>query len=343
MLALVQTHTRGPEGLRLAERPEPSFEDGSVTIDVEAVGVSYPDFLQSSGSYQIVRPTPFVHGIEGSGIVRSAPAGCGFTAGDRVAFTSTTGSWQEVVVLPQRSVFALSDAVSMHAAAGLLLNYLTAHFAVVHRARGREGDHALIHGAAGGLGTALLHVCAAFGIETTAVVSDARKRRHALENRASTVVTTSSWLRDPRTALGGRSVDLVFDPVGGNRLGRSIGCLAQGGRVVVLGFTSGSIPTVDVDRLQSNAELLGAGWGEFVRQNPTYPSSQWESLAPLFARGTLLATEPTVLPLTDAGVALASFSDRSAVGKIVLDVRSARGLNSEDVGQPAGHAVDEQG
>ncbi len=320
MRALQLTELTGPEGLRLVDLPEP--QAGGVVVDLVAAGVSFPDLLQTQGLYQVRRPLPFVPGAEGAGVVRAAPPGSGLRAGQRVTVLSFEGTWQQVVALEPERVLPLPDAVSLEAAAGLPLNYLTGHFALRRRAKAGAGETVLVHGAAGGVGVAALHLCRAWDLRSVAVVSDARKAEVAAAAGADHVVLVDGWLDEVRRWTGGRGVDIVLDPVGGDRFTDSLRSLAPEGRLVVLGFTGGSIPTVKVNRLLlNNTSVLGAGWGEMLRQEPVSLRRQWDELYPLLEHGTLTAAEPTVYPMAEAADALGALADRTAAGKLVLDLR----------------------
>ena len=323
MRAAQLTEHAGPDAVRVTDIPEPDTDGSLVVVDLHAAGVSFPDLLQTAGAYQMVRPLPCVLGAEGAGVVRTAPESSGLTAGQRVAVLSLTGSWQQTVALPEQLVFPLPDSVSSTAGAGILMNYLTAHFALDERARYRAGETVLVHGAAGGLGVGILQVAAALGLETIAVVSTDEKAAVAKTNRATHTVLADGFKDRVLELTEGRGVDIVLDPVGGDRFTDSLRSLAPGGRAVVLGFTGGSIPTVKVNRLLlNNISVVGAGWGEYLRTVPDYPARQWAVLEPLLRDGTLVVPEPTLYPLDEAPAALHSLENRSATGKIALDLTS---------------------
>lgn len=323
MRAAQLTEHAGPAGIRVTEIPEPAFDDSLVVVDLHAAGVSFPDLLQTTGGYQVVRPLPCALGAEGAGVVRSAPSDSGFTPGQRVAVLALDGAWQQTVAVHPTLTFPLPDSVTLTAAAGMLMNYLTAHFALDERARYRAGDTVLVHGAAGGLGVAALQVAAALGLETIAVVSTDEKAAVAKANRATHTVPVDGFKDRALELTNGRGVDIVLDPVGGDRFTDSLRSLAPGGRAVVLGFTGGEIPTVKVNRLLlKNISVVGAGWGEYIRTVPDYLARQWATLEPLLRDGTLLVPEPDLLPLDEAADALRLLETRSATGKVALDLRS---------------------
>ncbi|MGW6693642.1 NADPH:quinone oxidoreductase family protein [Rhodococcus sp. NPDC054953] len=321
MRAVQVVEAIGPDGVRVVDVPEPD-PAGLVVVDLDAAGVSFPDLLQTSGSYQVVRPVPFTPGVEGAGTVRDAPSDSGFRSGDRVAVLAFGGAWQRTVAVPAAAVFRLPDAVSLTAGAGFLMNYFTAHFALTERAGCRPGDTVLVHGAAGGLGTASLQVAAALGLDTIAVVSTEEKGRVAAAHRATHTVLADGFKGAVTEITGGRGVDIVLDPVGGDRFLDSLRSLAVGGRHVVLGFTGGEIPTVKVNRLLlKNISVLGAGWGEYLREDLGYPARQWAELEPLLASGVLRVAEPVLHPIGRAADALRSLESRGATGKVALDLR----------------------
>ncbi|MDI9917301.1 NADPH:quinone oxidoreductase family protein [Rhodococcus sp. IEGM 1379] len=319
MRAVQLEELTGPEGLRLVEVAEPVDSTG-VVIDLHAAGVCFPDLLQTTGSHQMARVLPCVLGLEGAGIVRSAPAGSGLSPGKRVAVLTTEGgSWQRTVVADASSVFSLPDSVSLAAGSGFLVNYLTAHFALDERARYRVGETVLVHGAAGGLGIAALHVATALGLETIAVVSAPEKAEIATESGATHVVLTDGWKERVQQITKGRGVDVILDPVGGDRFTDSLRSLAPNGRLIVLGFAGGEIPTVKVNRLLlKNISVMGAGWGGYLKTDPGYLARQWNALYPLLESGVLQVPEPTLYPLARAVDALTTLKERSAIGKVAL-------------------------
>jgi NADPH2:quinone reductase len=313
----------GPEAAELVEIDEPGAGD-DVLIDVYAAGVAFPDALQTRGLYQHRPELPYVPGAEVAGVVRSAPAGAHVSAGDRVAaLTMLSGAMAEVVALPADRVFKLPDAVSFEAGAGLLFNDLTVHCALRTRGRLVAGESVLVHGAAGGIGTSTLRLASAWGASRTiAVVSTADKGDVARAAGATDVVLADGFKDAVKELTGGRGVDIVVDPVGGDRFTDSLRSLAPGGRLLVVGFTGGEIPTVKVNRLLlNNVDAVGVGWGAWAGTHPGYLAEQWAELEPLLASGAVSAPQPVVYPLERAGEAIASLEDRTARGKVVVAVR----------------------
>jgi NADPH2:quinone reductase len=211
----------------------------------------------------------------------------------------------EVVALPPDRVFKLPETVSFEAGAGLLFNDLTMHHALRTRGRLADGETVLVHGAAGGIGTSTLRLAPAWGASRTiAVVSTEDKAEVARAAGATDVVLADGFKDAVKELTDGRGVDIVVDPVGGDRFTDSLRSLAPGGRLLL-----------------NNVDAVGVGWGAWSLTHPGYLLEQWAELEPLLASGKVSAPEPEVYPLERAGDAIASLEDRSAKGKVVVTLR----------------------
>ncbi len=321
------TELSGPaSALEPAELPEP--EDShmltpgeGVVVDVRAAGVSFPEVLQTRGEYQLKPPLPFVPGSEVAGVVRAAPEGAAVAPGDRVAAFCGMGGFAEVAVAPEFFSFALPDELDFAQGAGLVLNYHTAYFALSLRGRLREGETVLVHGAAGGVGTASIQVAKGLGARTIAVVSSEEKDRVARTAGADEVVRSDGPWKDQAKEITDGGVDIVLDPVGGDRFTDSLRSLREGGRVVVVGFTGGSIPEVKVNRLLlNNTEVVGAGWGAGVMGKPPLVTEVGSAVADLIDKGFVRPVVGARFPLERAGEALVLIDERGATGKVVLEL-----------------------
>ena len=324
MRAIQVTTLDGPAAVELNDVDEPTAEDGSVVIDVHAAGVAFPDALLSRGLYQYKPTLPFTPGGEVAGVVRSAPPGAHVSTGDRVlGLTMITDGMAEVVVLTPDRVFKLPDNISFEAGAGVLFNDLTVHFALRTRGRLQPGETVLVHGAAGGIGTSTLRLAPALGAgRTIAVVSTEDKIEVATAAGATDVVLADGFKDAVAALTGGAGVDIVLDPVGGDRFTDSLRSLAAGGRLLVVGFTGGEIPSVKVNRLLlNNVDAVGVGWGAWAMSHPGSLAEQWGELEGLLASGKLSAPDPQVYPAEQAGEAIASLENRTARGKVVLRFR----------------------
>lgn len=305
----------GPTAIQVVDIPEPVDAD-KVVIEVKAAGVAFPELLQSRGQYQMQPELPFVPGAEVAGIVRSAPAGSGFSPGDRVAALPLEGGYAEFVAAEVDNTVPLPDEVGFEAGASFLFNYCTAYFALIERAQLQAGESVLVHGAAGGIGTASIQMAKAFGAgRVIAVVSTSEKGQVALEAGADEYVLADGFLEQ----VGKKSVDVVVDPVGGDRFTDSLRTLRPHGRLLVIGFTAGEIPTVKVNRLLlNNISVVGVGWGAFAFFIPGHVRSEWEAMLPHVRSGILAPVIGPTFELEQASEALIQLDERAATGKILL-------------------------
>jgi NADPH2:quinone reductase len=322
MRAIQVTRLDGPDAVELTEIDEPTGD--GVVVDVHAAGAAFPDALLTRGLYQYRPDLPFVLGAEIAGVVRSAPEGSHVGPGDRVVgLTMLSGGMAEVAVLAPDRVFKLPDNVSFEAGAGLLFNDLTVYFALSVRGRLQQGEAVLVHGAAGGIGTSTLRLAAVLGASRIiAVVSTEEKAQIATAAGATDVVLAEGFKDAVKELTDGRGVDIVLDPVGGDRFTDSLRSLAPGGRLLVVGFTGGEIPTVKVNRLLlNNVDVVGVGWGAWAGKHPGALAEQWAAVEKLLRSGQLSPPQPEVYPLDQAAAAVASLENRTAKGKVVVRVR----------------------
>ena len=312
----------GPAAVKIVDVDEPAAGPDQVLIDVHAAGVSFPELLMSRGLYQVKPPLPFIPGSEVAGVVRSAPEGAAVRPGDRVAAFPGFGGFAEVVATTTDRVFPLPDSLSFQAGAALPMNYLTMHFALTRRGGLRAGETVLVHGAAGGLGTATIQLAAALGARVVAVTSTPEKGEVARAAGAHEVVSADGFLDQVRKVTDGQGVDMVVDPVGGDRFTDSLRSLRTEGRLLVLGFTAGKIPEVKVNRLLlNNISVVGVAWGAFALGRPGFLHEQWNDMLPLMTQGLLNPPVGSVYPLSDAAKALSELDERRAKGKVLLAVR----------------------
>jgi NADPH:quinone reductase len=329
MKAVQIVELTGPESaLKLVDVPEPEADHPvtpgeGVIVDVHAAGVAFPELLQTRGEYQVKPEVPFTPGAEVGGVVRSAPDGANVKAGDRVAAFCMLGGWAEVTVAPAFFCFKLPDELDFAQGAALVLNYHTAYFSLKTRGRLEQGETVLVHGAAGGVGTATLQIAKGLGAHTIAVVSSDEKERIAREAGADHVVRSDGPWKDEAKEISKGGVDLVIDPVGGDRFTDSLRSLREGGRVVVVGFTGGSIPEVRVNRLLlANTEVIGAGWGNYVIRKPKLNREIGDAIDRLIADGFVRPVIGARFPLAQAAAALELLDSRGATGKLVLEISS---------------------
>jgi NADPH2:quinone reductase len=225
------------------------------------------------------------------------------------------GGFAEVALAAPDLTFALPDGVSFEEGASFIFNYGTAYFALVERGGMQAGESVLVHGAAGGIGTASIQVAKAFGAgRVVAVVSTDAKGEVAVAAGADEYVLADGF----KDAVG-KSIDIVVDPVGGDRFTDSLRTLKDDGRLLVIGFTAGSIPEVKVNRLLlNNIAVVGVGWGAYAMSRPGHIAKEWAAMAPHLDSGALKPVVGGSYPLADATQALKSLETRTVTGKVVL-------------------------
>lgn len=318
MKALVAQSLTGPVGLEYTDVDDVRSED-AVVIDVGAAGVNFPDLLMLRGEYQLKLDPPFIPGVEVAGTVRSVPEDSEFTVGQRVSAFSLLGGFAERVAVPASSVVPTPPGVDDASAAALLGNYYTMYFALARRGALRIGETVLVLGSAGGIGTASIQIAKAMGAKVIAMVHRPDARDFVASLGADVVLPlTDGWLQAVREATDGRGVDLVVDPVGGEAFDDAIRALATEGRLLVVGFAAGGIPTVKVNRLLlRNVSVVGVGWGEFVNRNPGAQSLFGFGLGKLVEAG-LRPPPPVTYTLAEGRAALEALAAGEIRGKLVL-------------------------
>lgn len=326
MRAVVVSELTGPDAAVLTDIPEPEgahprAEGQRLLVEVHAAGLSFIDPLQTRGLYQNGVPTPYVVGSEIAGVVLEAPVGSRFERGDRVGGIIWHGGLAErALALPEFTV-KLPDSMSFAQGASLYMNYATSWYAL-HRAAVQPGEWILVQGAAGGVGTAALDLADSFGAKTIAVVSSDAKEAAARTCGADEVVRSDGpWLDQVRELTDGRGVHVVLDPVGGDRFTDSLRALRQGGRLVVIGFTGGEIPTVKVNRLlHRNLTVTGITMDNMETEYPGTLSMVRDAVEKLAAEGAISPLVGATFPLEDSAAAMRSLEERAAIGKVVVTV-----------------------
>ena len=292
----------------------------SVVVDVGAAGVSFPDLLLLRGEYQLRLEPPFIPGMEVAGVVRAAPYESEFKPGQRVTALAMLGGWAEQVMVPQANLTPTPDDIDDAEAVALLGNYQTMYFALARRGALRQGESVLVLGSAGGVGTAAVQIAKALGAKVIAMVHRPQAVEFVESLGADLVLPlTDGWLETVKKHTDGRGVDLVVDPIGGEAFDDAIRVLDTEGRLLVIGFAAGGIPTVKVNRLLlRNVSVVGVGYGEFVNRKPGTQSLFEFGVAELVKAG-LRPPPPMRFPLADGRAALQSLADGGVLGKVVLE------------------------
>lgn len=321
MKACVVQHLSGPSGLVHTEVDDVTGGEDTVVIDVRAAGVCYPDLLLSSGAYQLKLRPPFIPGMEAAGVVHSAPEESGFKVGDRVSAFGVLGGYAEQVAVPVDNVMRSPAELDDAQAVALLVNYNTMYFALTRRAPIQPGDTVLVLGSAGGMGTAAIQVARAMDAgRVIAMVHRDGALDYVKSLGADEVLPlTHGWAQAVHEITDGRGVDIVVDPVGGTVFDDALRVLAIDGKLLVIGFAAGGIPTAKVNRLLlRNVSVVGVAWGEYLSKVPGSAKLFAFGLAQLVAQG-LKPPPPQRYPLSEGRAALQSLADGGVLGKVVLE------------------------
>lgn len=325
MRAVIGEALGGPEAYALREVPRRAPGAGEVEVAISVAGMGYVDALIASGGYQVKPPPPYCPSLEFAGrVTRLGEGVCGLEAGQRVAAAAFGGGLAEYAVLPATAVSPIPAALDAGAAAGFITNYMTAWFALLDRAGLRAGETVLVLGAAGGVGVAAVQVARLAGARVIAGASTEEKRRWALAQGAHEAVdyTDPDWRAVLKALTGGRGVDVVFDPVGGELLEPAFRSLAWRGRHLVVGFTGGPIPALPVNlALLKGAALMGVDLRQFQSVHEADAARAMRGL--LFdavARGDLRPPVGARFAFEDFRAAMAQALSRDGLGKTVVEI-----------------------
>ena len=338
MKAVVCTALGDPSVLKLMEWPSRKPEHGEVRVEMFAGGVNFADLLVISGRYQEEWVPPFVLGTEGAGIVvECGPGVTTLRPGDRVVIQNNAGRacYAEELTVPAERATPVPDELRLCDVAALPINFGTAYYALVNRGRVAEGEVVVVHGASGGVGLAAVQVAKMLGATVIATGGDDGKlelvRRlagadHVLNYTAGPVSRQILDLTD------GRGADVFYDPVGGDVFDDSLRAIASEGRLIVIGFTSGRIPSVTANRvLFKNISIVGAPYGHFSTSEPGKRDAMIRTLLDLMREGRLKFHIHERFPLSEAGAALRLVQTRAVVGKcILMTERGYEELRSRD-------------
>jgi len=324
MRAIVANAIGSPEDLTIEDLPDPAPGPGEVLVDIKATAVNFPDLLVIEGKYQIIPPHPFVPGKEGAGTVSAVGEGVeALSVGDRVMVQVEWGTYAQKLVLPADNCFPMPDAMGFEEAAAIGIAYQTAHFALVARAAVKKGDRVLVTAATGSVGIAAMQLAKAFGCTVLAGVTTMSKADVALENGADRIVDlTVENLRDSirdqvKAACG--AVDVVVESVGGEVFDGAVRALDFDGRIVVVGFTGGEIPTFRTNyALLKVISVTGVNWAAYRDRDPEWVQRVQRELFDLYGEGKIAIPVQAVLPMTDYVEAFDVIRDRQVRGKVIL-------------------------
>lgn len=310
-----------PERMRLGEVADPEPGAGQVRIRTRAAALNFFDLLLVEGKYQSKPAFPFTPGAEVAGVVDEVGPGVeGIRVGDAVIGLPENGCYAEAVVCRAARVLPVPAGMDFAAAAAMPIVYQTAWFALVDRGALRAGEWLLVHAGASGTGMAAIQVGKALGARVIATASTAAKLEFCRTQGADRVLnyTEAGWVDEVKAITGG-GADVIFDPVGGDVFDLSTRCMAAGGRLLVIGFTSGRIPSVATNRLLlKNIAVVGAIWGNWCAAHPEYIPETHGKLTALYGEGRIRPAVTRQMPFEQAREALREIANRGAMGKWVL-------------------------
>ncbi len=311
------------DAMEIVDIDEPAVSDGRVIIDVAAVGVGFPDLLQIRGGYQVKPPLPFVPGQEIAGTVSEVGPGVdGVSVGDRVLWMGGGGMAAKVSA-PADSLLPIPDDMSFAQAAAFVVNYGTGVFAIENRANLQAGETMLVTAAAGGAGSAAIQIGKALGANVIGLAGGPEKVKKLYELGADAAFDYREVdiVETVREATGGRGVDVVYECVGGDIFQQVRRTVAWDGRILIIGFTSGTIADAPTNHaLLKNYSIVGVHWGAWLNRDPGHLRQNWDRIVELFGTGKLDPMMAGSRPFADAPVALAEIGERKTTGKVVIDI-----------------------
>ena len=323
MKAVVVENYDSIDGISIKEMPLPGLAAGQVRVKIGAAAVGFVDGLKVQGRYQTKDPLPFVPGTEFAGTVDATADGVtAFKPGASVIGMTRSGALAEYIAVPAAALKPLPPDVALEAGASFQANYLTGLYALSARAELREGEILLVLGAAGGVGIAAVQLGKLLGARVIAAASTAEKRDFAVRYGADETIdyTKADWRDTLKALTGGNGPDVIFDPVGGDMFDESTRCIAFGGRLLVIGFTSGRIASVATNiPLIKGFSVIGVRAGEYGRRFPDKGRENQDAVWALAAEGRIRPRVDSRYKLADWRRAFEAMRDSRMIGKIVIE------------------------
>ena len=307
--------------IQYKEVDEPNLNEESILIKVNSVGVNFPDGLLVQGKYQLKPETPFIPGMEVAGeVIGLRSKDTDFEVGDRVAALSQLNGYAEKAVVKTSSTFKIPENMSYDDACALLCAYGTSHYALKQRGNLKKGETLVVLGASGSTGIAAIQIGKIMGAKVIAVASNSEKQKIAEENGADLSIGYDNLKEKLKDISAGKGIDVIFDPVGGDIFDTIARTMARKGRLLVIGFASGSIPKLAVNlALVKEFSVVGVFWGAFTRSEPDEYKLNMIELFDWYQKGLLKPLIDESYHLSQAASVLEKILDRGSKGKITLN------------------------
>ena len=320
MKAIVCNNFGPIRDIQYKEVDEPSLGEDNLLIKVNSVGVNFPDGLLVQGKYQLKPDTPFIPGMEVAGeVIGLGSKENDFAVGDRIAALSQLNGYAEKAVVKISSTFKIPENMSYDDACALLCAYGTSHYALKQRGKLKKGETLVVLGASGSTGIAAIQIGKIIGAKVIAVASNSEKQKIAKENGADFSIGYDNLKEKLKEISGGKGIDVIFDPVGGDTFDTIARTMARKGRLLVIGFASGSIPKLAVNlALVKEFSVVGVFWGAFTRAEPDEYKLNMIELFDWYQKGFLKPLIEESHPLSQAAAVLEKILARGAKGKIIL-------------------------
>lgn len=315
-------------GMSFQDRPTPTPGPGQLLVAVRACALNFPDLLMNEGKYQFKPPMPFVPGMEASGVVVQADVASGYASGDRVYFGCRTGGLQERIVVDAANAYRMPAHFDFAQAAAWPVGALTAYVSLVRRGQLQPGETLLVHGASGGMGMAAVQLGKYLGARVIATGSDAGKLSAVRDAGADETILIprsggngETFRARVKELTAGQGADVIYDPVGGDVFDESTRCINWGGRLLVIGFTSGRIASAATNMvLIKGFSVVGVRAGESGRRRPTEGAENRRAIGEIADTGRLIPYVGARFAFADALQAIYALRDRRHAGKIVVEL-----------------------
>jgi len=312
------------DDLEIGDINEPEIRADQVRIAVHAAALNFPDVLNVRGQYQHKPKMPFIPGMECAGEILEVGADVtGFVPGDRVMAQPGVGALAEQVCVKAGQTYHIPEQASFAEASGFIVTYGTSYHAFIDRGNLRNGETVLVLGAAGGVGITAVETARLIGAKVIAAASSEEKLALCRDYGADACINYSEQsLRDRVMALtGGRGVDVIYDPVGGDTMFQGLRCMALYGRLLIVGFASGSIGEIPANRLLlRQSQAIGVAFGSYARAYPEETRKRMNVLVDWWRGGKLHPHVSRIFPFDEGVAALKSLADRKAMGKVVVRI-----------------------